>query len=748
MRYYARPGADGGLDGGQEVWRHLIAVSDLCARLAREALGPEQGEEDRRFVEAARWAGLLHDLGKYSDDFQKLLRARAAGETGGRVEHSGVGAAYAFDLKAFDIALAAAGHHAGLTRLQGGRSSLRERALRNAGGVDGLIVRARADHALMAERLEGCPPALPRGGDKLRTEVGIRMLLSCLVDADRLDSAGVPFGPSVLDNAEALLGKLLEYVGQRAAQAPDGVVKAARAQVLEACLVAAERPERLLTLTVPTGGGKTLSSMAFALRRAAVRPDEVRRVIVVIPYLSIIEQNAKVYADALGRESVIEHHSATPVPPGNEEDPDPEAARLRLCVENWNAPIVVTTSVRFFESLFSNRPSDLRRLHNVARSVVIFDEAQTLPRHLVASALSMMRGLANDWGTTFLFCTATQPAFEKPPSAPEQDLRWEPGVLTEIAPDPQKLFAALRRVEVTWPAREEPVAMTWGEVADRMAAESRCLAIVNVRRHAAELYDELKARVGEGDGLWHLSTRMCPQHRLEVLDQVRGALDQPDAPCRVVSTQLVEAGVDLDFPVVFRAMGPLDSVAQAAGRCDREGRLTAELGRPGGRVVVFEPEDPATPPGAYGEATKTTRRMARGAPLSIHDLAHVRGYFNQYYQGDLDGPDIQPLRRGLDFPAVADAFRMIDDLSTSVVVPYNAEAEALIAAIEKGKAKPSVFRRLQRYQIGLRPREFEKARRMGAVFEVGAGSGFWQCLRNNYCDVLGFHFESDGILLV
>lgn len=352
---------------------------------------------------------------------------------------------------------------------------------------------------------------------------------------------------------------------------------------------------------------------------------------------------------------------------------------------------------------------------------------------------------------SFLFMTATQPAFEKPENAPETDLRWSKGTVTEVIEKPQELFDSLKRVTLQWPGRDNmPAKCTWDDVAGWIAAEPRSLCITNMRNHAAILYHGLLSRGLDKSQVWYLTTRKCPKHRLDTIRAIRSALMRNGSICRVVSTQLVEAGVDLDFPVVFRAMGPLDSIAQAAGRCDREGKLTAATGRPAGRVIVFEPDIPAnrsTPSGAYSDATTVTRTMAEGGALSIHDVLHIRGYFNRYYQNDLDPDDIDALRSRLLFRTVSERAVVIDDPSTPVFVPYNDEAKALIRELEKKGGGMDLFRRLQRYQIGLYERELDQAQKNGAVYEAIRDTGVWCCDERFYKNDLGFMMESTDPLI-
>lgn len=730
----------------QPLSRHLQGVAETAAALATEAAGAGL------FRDAAYSAGILHDLGKYQDKFQQMLHDVAAGHRKARVEHSGLGAALAYQWQHINLAFAIAGHHAGLPK----KSNLNERVQKFKDEARELLEQAQTDFSNFGAAGDiWQAPSLAPDLDPHSRDLWIRMLFSCLVDADRLDAAEVSSKARTLEDPAPRLDRLLKHVRVRAGQCPPGAVKEARGDVLDACLTAAGWTERLLSLTVPTGGGKTLSSMAFALKRASLFPEICRRVIVVIPYLSIIEQNAGVFAEVLGEDLILEHHSGNLVEePEDDETPlTGHALDHKRAVENWNAPVVVTTSVRFFESLFSNRPKDLRRLHNLARSVVILDEVQTLPKKYLGTLLSMMHGLAADWETTFLFCTATQPAFEKGIAADEEDRRWAPGTLKEIIPEPQRLFDALQRVTVHWPGHQSrPARLSWEALADEIAAEPRALCILNRKDHAAEIHRLLRTRSEvDPERLRHLSTRMCPQHRLDVLCDIRKMLHEKTRPCRVVSTQLVEAGVDLDFPVVFRALAPLDSIAQAAGRCDREGLLTAEAGSPGGRVIVFEPDLPLgqqTPPGTYTEATAITRRMMNDPALSIHDTRHIRNFFHDYYRGDLDPENIQAFRHKHDFPEVSKKFHMIDEYPTrAVLVGYNDEANNLIDRFVNSRGLDMDLRRkLQRYQVALSEREFRSALEAGAICESVPGEDIWVCATDHYSQDTGLVFESSAFL--
>lgn len=741
--------------GWQPLSDHLESVGAFARGLALAAR-----PEDVNFADIAYFAGLLHDFGKYSNCFQKML------QTGrGRCQHAIHGAMLAyFGAKTFarvngllTVAFAIAGHHAGLPNGGDLGGKLREQKFRAE--VDAIFTRACNDsevlNQVVTHRLSDQLDIAPRPAGA-RLDLAVRMLFSCLVDADRLDSAGrKPIQESL--QPKDRLNVLLERLAKLQDRSPDGPVKQMRSQVLQDCLNAASSSQKLFSLSVPTGGGKTLAAMAFALRRAALFPQQFRRVIVVIPYLSIIEQNAQVYADIFGRDELLEHHSGSFVKlkkdneehfsqvEDEQEEEHFQETGLRSETENWDAPLIVTTSVRFFESLFSNRPADLRRVHNIARSIVILDEVQTLPRRLLGPLLAMMKELSEDWGVNFVFSTATQPAFERPPS--KNDLRWEPGTLTEIVQAPEPLRASLKRAEICWEI-DRPV--DWPEVADRMMKARQCLAIVNVRDHAGALYEEVLRIAEERDrpeeGIFHLSTRMCAAHRLRVLGKIRERL-RANELCYVVSTQLVEAGVDLDFPLVLRAIGPLDSIVQAAGRADREGKRTALLGHPGGEVVVFLPEENRMPPNEYREAAGVTEAIAKaalldGAGIQVDSAKAIQEYFELYYGGDRDlGQKLEmELRRREKFRTLAEEFEMISSRTRDVFVPDDEEARRAIARLrDRGELTLDLRRALQRHVIGLSPWEFDKAK---GVLERLPGEGeIWIAHDHAYDPKLGLLFE-------
>jgi CRISPR-associated endonuclease/helicase Cas3 len=755
----SQPGSD-----SREGWQLLSVHLEDVANIARE-LASAARPSDERFASLANLSGLLHDFGKYTDCFQQML------QTGrGRCQHAIHGAMLAnfgtvnAPLKPGlqTVAAAIAGHHAGLadwnTTLQ---QKLCERKFRNE--TCSLVQRASTDCPELRRIVSGLDSQrdTPPGAGKARVDLFVRMLFSCLVDADRLDSGGRTPLQGELRAAERL-NTLRQHIAALQNGSPEGLVKQMRANVLEDCLNAASAQQRLFSLSVPTGGGKTLAAMAFALQRAALNPERFRRVIVVIPFLSIIEQNASVYSGVFGQEALLEHHSGSiqklikhdedhfipATDKDDEEEKQFQETGLRPETENWDAPLIVTTSVRFFESLFSNRPADLRRVHNIARSIVILDEVQTLPRRLLGPLLDMMKELAEDWDTNFVFSTATQPAFERPPH--KLDLRWAPGTLTEIVRDPASLHRALKRVEIDW---EIDHAVGWPEVAQRMTAVPQCLAIVNVRDHACQLYKEA-LRVAEAKGLhkegvFHLSTRMCAAHRLRVLDKIRERLKAGEL-CYVVSTQLVEAGVDVDFPLVLRALAPLDSIVQAAGRADREGKITAASGRPGGRVWVFLPEDHKLPPNEYAEAAGITDALVKdeienGGTVQVDTTDAIRHYFERYYGGCSDeelGQRLMDHREHERFATLAREFEMISNRTRDVFVPDDEEAQKAIERLRNiGELTPHLRRTLQRHTVGLSPSEFQKASGVLERVATAVGDEIWVAVDQAYDKQLGLIFN-------
>jgi CRISPR-associated endonuclease/helicase Cas3 len=702
----------------QKLEDHLRGVAEKAASFALDFGGTDE----------ASVAGWLHDLGKFRDEFQSYLKKEREG--GIDTHHAVYGAALAFQKNPpWPCSFAIAGHHSGLHD----RNDLQSL-------VENPKYQVPSRLPLLKQRFERLVAEIPKSisppdflkegthdGSERSFEFYIRMLFSCLVDADRLDTEEYPARhPRSVTRLVDCCDRLLRWLQAETASKPtDGTVNTIRHAVFAQCLAKGEHKQGFFSLTVPTGGGKTLSGMAFALAHA--KQWELKRVIVVIPFLSIIEQNAAEYRRILDPESqgvVVEHHSAVPLPDEQGQEnrvPSP----LELAAENWDAPIIVTTSVQFIESLFASSPSQCRKLHNIARSVIILDEVQTLPTHLLSPLLSVLRELKENYAVTFLFMTATQPAFRHHPiSLP---VGFKADEVTEVTEQTVHIFKTLRRVDY----QREGV-LDWKDLAERMAPLPHALCVVNVRRHAFDLWEALRGQLPEHerDSLFHLSSAMCAEHRLDKLGTVKDPREgsirdrlQRRLPCRVVSTQLVEAGVDVDFPVVFRALGPLDSIGQAAGRCNREMKLADDQGRPvRGKVVIFEPADHSVPPGIYKTATEHT--TSRLAGLSMEELAtnpDVYGsYFSQLFQ--MASTDynrrrestIQDDRKELRFRQVSRKARVIEKEGMPVVAPY-AKGKELIEEIRNREPQPGLprfgrrdLRRVQRFMVNVRTYDFQR----------------------------------------
>jgi len=710
--YFARSENESG--ERQLLADHLRNVGELAGKFAEEAgLPREMGE----------WAGWLHDLGKYSQEFQEHLRKK----DDNFVEHAAHGAAVAVSAGAIECAFAVAAHHSGLGTGQTIRD-LRVRDELTAGLAPGIRISARAEEfRRLAEQDAGITgqPArtIADRGDEAKLELRTRMLLSCVADADRLDAerwmsqwkSDMRIEAEPLDPA-GRLEHTLAHIATIAGPKPESVVKAARASVLRDALARAADAPGFFSLTVPTGGGKTLASLAFGLEHA--RRHGHRRLLYVLPFLTIIEQNAAVIRAAVGETDdnagrvVLEHHSNVVFERDDKHRPTAEMqqsideVRQRLLAENWDAPVVVTTTVQFFESLFAAHPTAVRKIHNIPRSVIILDEAQTFPPGMLRPIVAMLRQLVDEYGCTVLFTTATQPALRQPLRMPagQPEPLLEPGTMREIVTDPPALFRDLKRVDVAWPG-PQPTPMA--SVAVSMAGARQALAIVNTKQQARELWEALRQH---DERAIHLSTRMCAAHRRTVFADVRSRLGGGE-PCLVASTQLIEAGVDVDFPAVWRALGPLEGVAQAAGRCNREGILAT------GRVTVFRTEDGRMPGGAYASATTITAGMLeRGTEPDIDAPGTFEEYFQDLYNVlSLDEKDIASSRRELQFPDTADHFRIIDEATVAVLVPYG-EGAAWIARIQASEElSRGQLRRLQPYTVALYPHELHQGIASGDI---------------------------------
>lgn len=694
--FYAH--STGNLDrsGWQLLSDHLRNVGSGAAQNARYFEGKD----------CAEIVGLLHDIGKYTREFQ----GRLAGDLA-RVDHATRGALIACErypglgkLLAYGIA----GHHAGLAN---GLSAEKRTCLK-----DRLCKDLPALSPIWNEEIQlNSQPALPplkQVAERRYFQFSFlgRMLFSCLVDADFLDTEAFfatvnrePRRNRKFPRLEVLRDQLNRYLARFKADTP---VNEMRAHILQHVRKQAELAPGLFSLNVPTGGGKTLSSLAFALDHA-IRHG-LRRVIFVIPFTSIVEQNAAVFREALGNlgdAAVLEHHSAFVDDKGSAPQ---SREKLKKAMENWDAPIVVTTSVQFFESLYADRPSRCRKLHNITGSVVILDEAQTLPLKLLRPCVAAMDELALNYRTSVVLCTATQPALS------EQD-GFRSGLrnVRELAPEPQQLHDSLERVRV-----RHLDALTDEALTSELLKHDQVLCIVNNRRHAHSLYEA----ICHEPGARHLTTLMCARHRSEALKEIRQRLVAGE-PCRLISTSLIEAGVDVDFPAVFRAEAGLDSIAQAAGRCNREGRRPADASE----VSVFSVgSDWPTPPELeqFAQAARSVFRQHQDSPLS---LDAINSYFSElYWQKGPQQLDVHDLLGkleagqidGIPYETLATNFQMIESRMLPIIIPYDEEARRALRDLENAESCSGIARRLQPYIVQVPEQGFISLRKAGAVQPV------------------------------
>lgn len=702
---------------------HLTAVRQIAERFGR------------RFGcgTLAKFLGGSHDFGKAAPDVQDYLWSAAGdcsedGEDENLIvkhrhgpDHSSAGGQYAArSLPGLGLLLAyaTAGHHAGMPDgISSSASSLENRLRKQLPDWE-----SAARKELPADLFECDLAAMGRealpfvsNGDGYSLAFLTRMLFSCLVDADFLATERFMDGNRA-DERDSIAGRDFVFLKEKlddhfrklsakvtASGAADSAVNVIRDEVRKDCIAAASLPPGLFTLTVPTGGGKTLSSMAFALHHAA--ECNLDRVVYVIPYTSIIEQNANVFRSVFGDDAVLEHHGNVDYESGD--------FRIRLLAENWDAPIIVTTSVQFFESLHSHRSSACRKLHNLAHSVIILDEAQSLPIDLLRPCLRSLDELVRHYGTSVVFCTATQPAVLAGQLA-KGGLTGGPEGCREIIPAGRKLHERLLRVT----AERIPDKISDAELLELVADHSSALVVVNTRRHARALFEATSVRFPD-HSVFHLSAQMCPQHRTDILNLVKELL-RLGKPCLLISTQLIEAGVDIDFPCVFREMAGADSLAQAAGRCNREGRLS-ELGC----VFFFESSENHSPPGFLAMAA------AKGAEvLALDEFADdllspelVTRYFEllyRFYSDDKQGLDRLSILSDLipsstpkchddflvyKFRTLGETFHLISEPSISVFVPYGEEGRQLCEELRGTYAigeQRKIARKLQRYAVSLR----------------------------------------------
>ncbi len=703
--YYAHSTGTADRSDWQLLDRHLRQVA-----LRAAALGNKFGA-----AKAAALAGGLHDLGKYSDAYQAYIGGRGPGG----VDHSTAGAQELRKLVsgrddqlfAELIAYAIAGHHAGLPDMSSSEASaLSDRLKKHTEPLDDI----------WRNEIEVDPTGLAPKCFKLRSDgrgpfqiafLG-RMIFSCLVDADFLDTEAFytsvdgrqidrtwPVLPAEIDR---LIVGFDGHMADKHRDSEDTLLNRLRSEILTHARHKAALPRGGFTMNVPTGGGKTLASLGFALDHA--KRWNMDRIVYAIPFTSIIDQTASIFRGILGDDVILEHHSSIEQETAKKEDKFRDSApdaKLRLAMENWQAPVVVTTNVQLFESLFANRTSRCRKLHNLANAVIILDEAQTIPLHVLRPCVAALDELVRNYGCTIVLCTATQPALQ----APKFDGGFDIGPGRELAPDPAKLHSALKRT-----TERLAGVMTDDDLVAELSTVNQALLIVNSRRHALMLYQA--ARSAGIDGLIHLTTRQTAADRRKILTDVRQRLEEEE-PCRVVATSLVEAGVDIDFPKVWRAEAGLDQLTQAAGRCNREGR------RPVGEsvVTVFKPAE-ARPPAEIAGLIGDMLRILGGHRGDLFSPQTIEAYFREVYwrKGD-KGLDKHTVMKkfliglsGTDFAyrTVAENFRLIESGMEPVIVAIDDEPKTILLALRAGMPPGVVARKLQNYVVQVPPRDRSK----------------------------------------
>ena len=682
-----------------QTWAdHSVAVADKAAFFANEF-------GSAAWAEAAGW---LHDLGKLHPLFQAYLRREngldssewdAAGN--GRINHSGAGAVFASrewpGLYGLTLAYLIAGHHAGLPDWNThptGNAALSVRLEQEQGTLNAIDEEImKRELSLLSKNLQ--PPTLLK--NERSYHLWVRMLFSCLVDADYLDTetfmsperaASRQRFPGLVD-LKTGFDSAIETLTSKAAPSS---VNELRCKILADCRKAALSASGLFSLTVPTGGGKTLSGTAFALDHAVTHGKT--RIIYVIPYTSIIEQTADVLRRFFGTENVLEHHSNL--------DAEKATPAQSLAAENWDAPVIVTTNVQFFESLYAARSSRCRKLHNIVNSVVILDEAQLLPPEWLDPCTEVINRLVADYNVSVLLSTATQPALPGLISVPK-----------EIVSDPSLLYMSLKRTRIK-PPEDLNSPKNWPQLASEFCANEQVLCIVNTRRDCYELWRAMP------EGTIHLSASMCGQHRSKVITAIKERL-ATNQSIRVISTQLVEAGVDIDFPVVYRALAGMDSIAQAAGRCNREGKRAGL-----GEVQVFVPPKPS-PKGLLLKGEQVTRELIAVGAFHPDAPDSFTRYFDLYYASINDTGEkwlnenlIKDARAArIQFRTAAETFQMIQE-STSILVCFEG-SEQWIEQLRSIGPTRELMRRLQRYTVSVYPGLADKLRERGHIEEIQPG---------------------------
>ena len=702
--------SDGQIFETQSLPEHLSGTAELAAQFAKAFNNAEWG----------KLLGLWHDLGKYSDEFQEYIKVNSGYEENDqrrpKTDHTSAAAILAKEIYPSHwppIAYCIAGHHAGLhnfihdPKIPGNLSD----RLNKQEFLD--KIRTKIPTNLM-EKINLDPP-IGKQIDQKHMHLWIRMLFSCLVDADYLDTERFMNPVSFTrrgkyDSLSELKNRFDNHMGKMCKNAPSTAVNSIRRQILKDCIKSGELSPGFFSITVPTGGGKTLSSMAWALVHAL--KFNKSRIVFAIPYTSIITQTAQIYRTIFGDDNVVEHHSNI--------DDNTNTQERKLAAENWDAPIVVTTNVQLFESLFANKTSRCRKLHNLVNSIIILDEAQMLPPEFLQPILTTLKNLVDDYGVSVMFSTATQPALTGRiggkgqyafDGIPSESVR-------EIVQNIDSLATDLRRVAIQLPQSVNET-VDWSVIAEELQLYEQVLCIVNTRNQCRELHELMP------EDTLHLSRLMCTAHIMDVIDEIKLRLKE-NKPVRVISTQLIEAGVDIDFPVVYRAIAGLDSIAQCAGRCNREGRLNEKNML--GLMKVFVPLR-GVPVGLMRKGADTFKELISIETKDDNGLLKPKvfqDYFKLFYskidnfdKANIDDSlwkDAQSMK--FQFATAARDFRLIDDKNAQTILVEYKEGSDLIQLLKRKGPEPWLMRKLQRYTVSVNERDFEEIRKAGLIVEL------------------------------
>lgn len=693
----------------QTIKEHLEGTAKLSGEFAEKF-----GKQDWGYC-----CGMLHDIGKYSIDFQK----RILGENNYRVDHSTAGARVCLEKggKYSFLEYCIAGHHAGLPNYGNNYDESTDSTLL------GRRLKKLSDYQAYQTEIE-VPAINSMPIDLKRTvnpdfslSVFMRMIYSCLVDADFLDTEAFmkegKQGRNSGENIEILFKKLENYISGWLKNQDIDTVNGRRTEILKNCLEMGKTEKGLFRLTVPTGGGKTVASLAFALRHAL--ENKMDRIIYVIPYTSIIEQNAKVFRDILGEENVLENHCNV------DYESSEELLPMQLASENWDKPIVVTTNVQFFESLFANKSSKCRKLHNIANSVIIFDEAQMLPNDYLKPCIAMIEELINNYQVSAVLCTATQPALAS--------FFHERISEKELCPRMEEQFEFFKRTVF-----ENVGVLTENDLIQRLEKEYQALCIVNTKKRAQRIYKQL-----EGEGVYHLSTSMYPKHRRRILREIRERL-QKNKKCILISTSLVEAGVDLDFQSVYRELAGVDSMIQAAGRCNREGLRPAKESK----VYIFQFEGKENVLGQRQQIDVAKSVIADNRDIS--DMESITQYFEMLYHIKGDSLDKKKIldefqNKRYNFAKVGKEFKLIEQDTKTIFINYEEEANETLCLLKERGFTRSGMRKASQYCVTVYENEFNKLYGIGAIQPISEDiEDFYELTyKEKYTEKIGLELEFD-----